>query len=87
MSERMHQARAEGWRRYPHHGEDIGDAYGYGHFMDGWLAADANPKPRAITHDDMGAAYAVFMDAEGHPVRRFIVALKALGIEVEGDDE
>ena len=38
---RLAQARAEAERRYPHHGEDIGDAYGYGHFMDGWLAADA----------------------------------------------
>ena len=48
-TDRLAQARAEAERRYPHHGEDIGDAYGYGHFMDGWLAADANPKPRAIT--------------------------------------
>ena len=43
--DRLVQARVEAERRYPHHGEDIGDAYGYGHFMDGWLAADANPKP------------------------------------------
>lgn len=45
-------------------------------------AEHANPQPRTITHDDMGAAYAAFMEAEGHPVRRFIVALKAAGIEV-----
>ena len=48
--------------------------------------ADANPQPRTITHDDMGAAYAAFMEAEGHPVRRLIVALSALGIEVTDDE-
>ena len=82
--DRLAQARAEAYlhrKRF-----DRSSDYGLG-FMDGGVWADANPKPHTITHDDMGAAYAAFMDAEGHPVRRFIVALKAIGIGVEDNDE
>ena len=95
MSERMHQARAEAWRRYPEgwdpYNEEPVDDWGYSEcqreaFQRGVEWADANPQPRTITHDDLGAAYTVFMGAEGHPVRRFIVALKAIGIEVTDDE-
>ena len=93
---RVNQAVAEAARRYPegwdHYNDEPVDDWGHsecqrGAFCAGVVWADANPKPLAITHDDIGAAYAVFMDAEGHPVRRFIVALKAIGIDVEDDDE
>lgn len=91
MSERMAEARVEAERRWPvANGDDPIDLeahFAQAVFAQGVEWADDNPKPHTITHDDMGAAYAAFMDAEGHPVRRFIVALKAIGIGVEDNDE
>lgn len=87
MSDRTEQARAEAEQRYPGGQRRFTQANLQAAFRQGVEWADANPKPHTITHDDMGAAYAAFMDAEGHPVRRFIVALKAIGIGVEDNDE
>ena len=80
MSDRLTQARAEAERRYPHHGEDIGDAYGYGHFMDGWLAADANPQPRTIT---LAQSEAILEAGRTGRYEDHEAALRAAGIEVD----
>ena len=81
---RLAQARAEAERRYPHHGEDIGDAYGYGHFMDGWLAADAHPQPHTIT---LAQSEAILEAGRTGRYEDHEAALRAAGIEVEDDDE
>ena len=82
MSDRLAQARAEAERRYPGGRRRFTEANLQAAFRQGWLAADANPKPRTITRKELNTAMLRAPRGSGGAG-----VLAQLGIEVEDSDE
>lgn len=93
-SDRLAQARAEAEQQYPGGSRRFTQANLQAAFQQGWLAADANPKPHIITQEQRRVAvwrameeYGISKEGASWFVPLLDASLAALGIKIEEMEE